>query len=269
MANISGAGAYSTEVVLTQRVFYGQVVPLGYQILLAISSQVVGFALGGILRQFVVWPASMIWPGALVNAALFNTFHNRHSKTDRHISRERFFFIVLACAFAWYWVPGFLFTGLSMFNWICWIAPNNLVVNALFGTASGLGMSILTFDWSMIAFFGSPLVTPVCFLSFFVNSKSLLNLCFQWWAQMNTGIAFIFMFWIIAPILYCAYCDLTTHSGTDDTSQSLIHTTLLTSPFPPRIFSIIPEHLIYPQTSSPMASSILLNMRHILLYFCL
>lgn len=166
MANITTFGAYSTEVVLTQQIFYGQKVPLSFQILLAISSQVVGFSLGGVLRQFVVWPASMIWPGALVNAALFNTFHKgRLVGSDRHISRGRFFLIAVACSFIWYWVPGYLFSALSMFNWVCWIAPNNLAVNALFGTASGLGMSVLTFDWSMIAFFGSPLVMPVCFFS--------------------------------------------------------------------------------------------------------
>ena len=174
MANVTSFGAYSTEVILTQQIFYGQVVPLSYQILLAISSQIVGFAIGGVLRQFVVWPSSMIWPGALVNAALFNTFHKaRYTKADRHISRERFFFIALACSFIWYWVPGYLFTGLSMFNWVCWIAPNNIVLNTLFGTSSGLGMSVLTFDWSMISFIGSPLVTPVCFS--FANLKSLLN----------------------------------------------------------------------------------------------
>lgn len=168
-------GAYATEVVLTQQIFYGQVVPLSYQILLAISSQVVGFGIGGVLRQFVVWPSSMIWPGALVNAALFNTFHKaRYGKTDRHVSRQRFFLIAMACSFIWYWVPGYLFTGLSMFNWICWIAPNNLVVNSLFGTASGLGMSVLTFDWSMISFIGSPLVTPVCY--FLASLKSSLSL---------------------------------------------------------------------------------------------
>lgn len=176
MANISCAGPYSSDVVLTQRVFYGQVVPLSYQILLAMSSQVVGFAFGGMLRQFVVWPASMIWPGALVNAALFNTFHKGgHATSNRNISRERFFLIALACSFVWYWVPGYLFTGLSAFNWICWIAPNNLVVNTLFGTSSGLGMSILTFDWSQISFIGNPLVTPVCFFSL-VSSKFLLSL---------------------------------------------------------------------------------------------
>ncbi|KAF9015044.1 OPT oligopeptide transporter protein-domain-containing protein [Cyathus striatus] len=184
MANVVVGGAYVTDVILAQKIFYGQTVPYGYQILLALSTQILGFSLGGILRQFVVWPSSMIWPGALVNSALFNTLHKNYGKRDRgHMTRERFFCIAMACSFVWYWVPGYLFTALSVFNWVCWIAPNNLVVNALFGTSTGLGMSILTFDWSMIAFIGSPLVTP-------------------WWSEMNTGIAFIIMFWIIAPIIY-------------------------------------------------------------------
>lgn len=184
MANVVVSGAYSTDIVLAQKIFYGQSVPFKYQILLALGSQVLGFSLGGLLRQFVVWPSSMIWPGALVNSALFNTLHKNYGQRDRgHMTRERFFLIAMACSFVWYWVPGYLFTALSMFNWVCWIAPNNLVVNALFGTNTGLGMSMLTFDWSMIAFIGSPLVTP-------------------WWSEMNTGIAFIIMFWIVAPIVY-------------------------------------------------------------------
>jgi OPT family small oligopeptide transporter len=184
MANVVVGGAYSTEVVLTSRVFYNIETPMSFQILLALGSQILGFSLGGLLRQFVVWPASMIWPGALVNSALFNTLHSNYGKKDRgHMTRERFFCLAMLCSFIWYWIPGYLFTALSMFNWVCWIAPNNLVVNALFGTNTGLGMSVLTFDWSMIAFIGSPLVTP-------------------WWSQMNTGAAFILIFWIIAPIVY-------------------------------------------------------------------
>ena len=48
--------------------------------------------------------------------------------------------------------------ALSYFNWVCWIAPNNIVVNQLFGYTSGLGMSLITFDWAQIAYIGSPLV---------------------------------------------------------------------------------------------------------------
>jgi OPT oligopeptide transporter protein len=97
-----------------------------------------------------------------VNAALFNTLHKSYGKDSRrHMSREKFFALVLLGSFLWYWLPGYLFTALSVFNWACWIAPTNPTVNALFGTATGLGMSVLTLDWSMIAFVSSPLVTPV------------------------------------------------------------------------------------------------------------
>ncbi|KAG6817630.1 hypothetical protein H0H87_006258 [Tephrocybe sp. NHM501043] len=184
MANVVVAGAYATDIIITQKVFYGQQVSYAYQILLVLSTQIIGFSFGGFMRQFVVWPSSMIWPGALVNSALFNTLHRNFGQSERgHISRERFFLIALACSFVWYWVPGLLFTALSVFNWVCWIAPNNVAVNVLFGTSSGLGMGIFTFDWSMISYIGSPLVTP-------------------WWSQANTVIAFIVMFWIITPILY-------------------------------------------------------------------
>jgi OPT family oligopeptide transporter len=162
VANTVAYGAYAADIIATQRIFYNQLPSFSYQLMLVLSIQILGCSLGGILRQFVVWPSSMIWPGALVNAALFNTLHKNYGKHERrHLSRERFFAIVLFCSFVWYWVPGYLFTALSVFNWACWIAPNNPTVNALFGTATGLGMGILTFDWSMISYVGSPLVTPV------------------------------------------------------------------------------------------------------------
>lgn len=184
MANVTQMGAYATDTILTQRVFYNQNWGLGYQFLLCISSQVIGYSFAGLIRQFVVWPSSMIWPGALVNAALFNTLHRNYGKKERrHWSREKFFLVAMCCSFVWYWVPGYLWTGLSMFNWVCWIAPNNVVVNQLFGTLSGLGMGLFTFDWSMIAYIGSPLVSP-------------------WWAEANTLVAFIFFFWILTPIIY-------------------------------------------------------------------
>ncbi|RXW18921.1 hypothetical protein EST38_g6931 [Candolleomyces aberdarensis] len=184
MSNVVVAGVYALEVTLSQKIFYGMQVPDSYQVLLSIGSQTFGFCLGGFLRKFVVWPSSMIWPGALVNSALFNTLHKNYGQQDRgHMTRERFFLICLVGSFVWYWVPGYLFTGISFFSWVCWIAPENVTVNALFGVNSGLGMSMLTFDWNMIAFIGSPLVTP-------------------WWSEMNTAAAFILMFWIVAPILY-------------------------------------------------------------------
>jgi hypothetical protein len=163
MANVTAGGAYATDIILAQRLYYGVNTPASYQILLTIGSQLLGFSLAGVARRYLVWPAAMIWPGALVNCALFTTLHQNYGRKERkHNSRERFFVYAMLVSFVWYWVPGYLFTALSVFNWVCWIAPENLVVNTLFGTSTGLGMGLLTFDWSMITFIGSPLVTPVC-----------------------------------------------------------------------------------------------------------
>nr|GAT46480.1 OPT oligopeptide transporter [Mycena chlorophos] len=205
MLNVAYTGAYATDVLLTQQKFFGQHLSWNYQILLILGTQMFGFSLGGMLRQFVVWPSSMIWPSALVSSALFNTLHKHYGRRDRgHMPRERFFLIVCAASFVWYWVPGFLFTGLSVFTWVCWIAPTNTTVNALFGANTGLGMSILTFDWSMISFIGSPLVTP-------------------WWSEANTIAGIVICFWFVVPIMYfknaffTAYMPLSAYVTFDNT----------------------------------------------------
>ena len=80
-------------------------------------------------------------------------------------------------------LPSYLFTALSNFSWVCWIAPNNRVINQLFGVTHGMAMGILTFDWGQIAYTRSPLVTP-------------------WWAAANVGLTIVIFYWTIAPILY-------------------------------------------------------------------
>ncbi|KAJ7102359.1 OPT oligopeptide transporter protein-domain-containing protein [Mycena belliarum] len=207
MINVAYIGAYATDVVATQARYYHQDLPWAYQILIILGTQVFGFSLGGMLRQFVVWPASMIWPSALVNSALFNTLHKNYGKRDRgHMTRERFFMICVAGSFVWYWIPGYLFTALSVFNWICWIAPTNKIVNVLFGTSTGLGMSVITFDWSMISFIGSPLVTP-------------------WWSEVNTIAAVAICFWFVVPIMYfknvlnTAYLPVSAYVSFDNTGM--------------------------------------------------
>lgn len=78
---------------------------------------------------------------------------------------------------------GFLFTGLSMFSWVCWIWPENVTVNQLFGVSNGLGMGLLTFDWGQISWAGSPMMTP-------------------WWTQVNIFVSFVVIQWILVPIFY-------------------------------------------------------------------
>ena len=82
---------------------------------------------------------------------------------------------------------GFLFTALSYFSYACWIAPNNRVVNQLFGVSTGLGYGMLTFDWSQVTWIGNPLATP-------------------WWAEVNWLLGFVLFYWILVPIMY--YCNV-------------------------------------------------------------
>ena len=83
----------------------------------------------------------------------------------------------------WFSAVGYLFEALSIFSFVCWAAPNNVVVNQLFGVHSGLGMSFITFDWTQITWTGSPLMVP-------------------WWAQLQIFIGFVMFFWILTPVLY-------------------------------------------------------------------
>lgn len=69
MANVVSGGAYATDIIAAQRIFYNQHWGAAYQLMLVISTQMFGFSLAGICRRFLVWPSSMIWPATLVNTA--------------------------------------------------------------------------------------------------------------------------------------------------------------------------------------------------------
>ncbi|KAF9075650.1 OPT oligopeptide transporter protein-domain-containing protein [Rhodocollybia butyracea] len=99
------------------------------------------------------------------------------------ITRYRFFLIMTFINFLFFFLPGFIFTALSVFSFVCWAAPDNVVINQLFGVSSGMGMSVLTADWTEISWIGSPLMVP-------------------WWAQVHIFGGFVAFFWVLTPILY-------------------------------------------------------------------
>jgi len=217
MATVGATTAYATDIIAVQRVFYGQNWSFLYKWLLVMSTQLIGFSMGGIARRFLVAPPSMIWPNTLVTCALFNTLHAHHYAGIGErggLNRERFFLYVFCGAAAYYFIPGYLFHALSVFTWVCWIAPNNVKINTVFGYRSGLGFSLLTFDWTQIAYQGSPLATP-------------------WWAEVNVMIGFFLFYWLITPILYftntwnSAYMPLTSIHAYDNTGHRYNHTRIM------------------------------------------
>ena len=169
MVNITWSTPTIISTILAQQINYGQSLTYSYKILLGLSSQLLGLSYGGMFRSVLVWPSSMIYPGTLVSCSLMNTLHRSWGRHEtKHISRLRMFSYVMIGSALWYFVPGFLFTGLSIFNWACWAAPTNKTVNVVFGSLTGMGMGLLTFDWTMISVpsNANSLVSPVGFLNF-------------------------------------------------------------------------------------------------------
>ena len=193
------ANEIQTDIVAVQQVYYKQYYNFSYQWMLVMSTQMIGFSIGGIARRFLVTPPSMskyyccadignnsivppskVWPANLVLCALFNTLHSQEyigMGKRGGLSRERFFVysLVIAtvyCACSAFasslhkprlirtmlsslphtlrtkknygtshpiclvfcfedFFPGYLFTALSTFTWVCWIAPRNGMSNII------------------------------------------------------------------------------------------------------------------------------------------
>ena len=108
----------------------------------------------------------MIWPANLVSVTLMNAMHEKAIPRDPSVfggnmPRYRWFGIITLGAFVYYFIPGFLAQFLSIFAFATFLAPNNVVVNQLFGGSSGLSIIPLTLDWTQISgFVGSPLIPP-------------------------------------------------------------------------------------------------------------
>ncbi|KAL7270071.1 hypothetical protein RUND412_007233 [Rhizina undulata] len=219
-SNVSFGFAFATDVIVEQTHFYHQNPGIMYQILLTLSTQILGYTFAGLTRQWLVYPGAMIWPATLMSTAMFTTLHGEENKVANgwRVSRWRFFMLVFIGGFAWYFLPGLLMPALSYFNVVTWFAPKNVVVANLFGVTSGLGMFPLTFDWAQISYIGSPLMTP-------------------FWAAANVVSGLVLVMWILAPImyytntLYGAYMPILSSGVFDNTGKSYDVSKILTKEF--------------------------------------
>ena len=219
-SNVAFGFAFATDVIVEQTQFYNQKAPITYQLLLTISTQILGYGFAGLTRRFLVRPSDMIWPGTLMSAAMFSTLHKQDNKPANgwKISRWNFFYILWTSSFIFYFLPGLLMPALSYFNVITWFAPKSVVIANLFGVSSGLGLFPMTFDWAQITYIGSPLLVP-------------------FWAAVNVIGGLAIVMWIIAPlfyysnVLYSAYMPILSTAVFDNTGKVYEVGRILTSDF--------------------------------------
>lgn len=178
--------AYNITVQKLDR-FYGNAwADYGYQILLILSTNFMGFGLAGIMRRFAVYPTRSIWPTILPALALNKAIMQPEEHENINgwtISRYSFMILVAALSFVYFWVPEYLFHALSTFNWLLWILPQNFNLTAVTGSNTGLGVNPLpTFDWNIL------------------NSNGALNVPF--FNQLNTYIGMILGMAVILGTYY-------------------------------------------------------------------
>ncbi|KAI5963484.1 OPT2 [Candida pseudojiufengensis] len=154
-----GATSYVSYNILMQKseVFYGNKwADFGYQVLLILSTNFLGIGLAGLMRKIAVYPVQALWPSILPELALNRALLVPEKKENINgwkISGYNFFFICFCGMFLYFWIPDYLFQALSTFNWMTWIAPNNMNLSVVTGFVGGLGLNpISTFDWNIIDF---------------------------------------------------------------------------------------------------------------------
>lgn len=219
-ATFGGGAAYAVDIIIAQRAFYKQDFGRAFEIMLTISNLMLGFGFAGMFHSFLVQPAAMIWPGNLINTALFTALHDHPAPDPAKtfgwgINKYRFFLYVAIGSFVWFWFPGYIAPFLSIFAWVTWIKPQNVLVNQLFGGVTGISLIPMTFDWAQISGFNfSPLIAP-------------------WHAIGNTLIGLVAFTWILTPALhytnygYANYLPISDSGAYDNTAKPYNVSTIL------------------------------------------
>lgn len=203
MASVSYSLPYTDYIVWTQVLpqFFNQPYArqFAYQIIIALSTNFVGYGLAGLCRKFLVYPAYCVWPASLVTIALNAAFHSPESgsvagpfKSVFSMSRLKFFYITFAAMFVYFWFPNFLFQALSYFNWMTWINPSSETTSIITGMTNGLGVNPWpTFDWNILLWDGQdPLMVPFFntlnkFMGMFISMFFIIAV---WWSNVwNTA----------------------------------------------------------------------------------
>ncbi|KAF6790334.1 opt oligopeptide transporter [Colletotrichum sojae] len=171
MANVGKTSPSSRYIIFTQWLdqYFGQkyAQSFGYQILLALSTNLMGFGLADSNHPV---------PGPF--------------KTIYSISRYRFFLVAFGCMFVWFWFPDYIFGALSLFNWVTWIPPDNFTPAAITGVRKGLGFNPLpTFDWNVATHVVNPLIVPfrVTFNTFLGVLVGITIIGLYWTNAYNTA----------------------------------------------------------------------------------
>ncbi|KAJ5726535.1 Oligopeptide transporter OPT superfamily [Penicillium malachiteum] len=140
-----------------------------------------GYSFAALARQILLPDPDYIWPQALMQTTLFETFRKQDTSSPMARRQMKVFFFAILGMTLWQFLPEYVFPFLSSLAFLCWVAPRNPVANFIGSGLGGMGFLNLSLDWSNINWNGSSIMlTP-------------------FWTQVILFLAFAFSCWVLIP----------------------------------------------------------------------
>ncbi|KZT69481.1 OPT superfamily oligopeptide transporter [Daedalea quercina L-15889] len=152
MSTTASDQAIAISVFAAQDLYYSVTVNPAIGIFTLIASQLIGYGLTSLARDYLVYPTWAVYPFIMPQVQLFDAMH-RGQGIFLQKKRRVFFWSILIAIFVWEWFPEYIaptLTGVSIF---CLADRHSAWVTRIFGGAAGnegLGLFALSFDWNYI-----------------------------------------------------------------------------------------------------------------------
>ncbi|KAI5605085.1 hypothetical protein POPTR_001G370100v4 [Populus trichocarpa] len=183
-ANCGAGGVYAVYIITIIKAFYHRGLHPVAAMLLAQTTQLLGYGWAGTFRNILVDSPYMWWPATLIQVSLFRALHEKEKRKKGERTRLQFFAVVFVASFAYYIVPGHFFPSLSALSFVCWIWKRSITAQQIGAGLNGLGIGSFGLDWATVAsFLGTPLAYP-------------------FFAIVNTMVGFILVMYVLVPIAY-------------------------------------------------------------------
>ncbi|KDR78980.1 hypothetical protein GALMADRAFT_224231 [Galerina marginata CBS 339.88] len=161
MSSAAANSALGTEVLAVQRLFYNITPNPGASIFLLFSSQLLGYGIGGLFRNVLLYPSKMLYPGILPLVSMFDALFKDASGAQKKL---RLFWIAFAVIFVWELFPEWIFPLLTGFSIFCIANQKSPDFTRVFGGSNGnegLGLLSICFDWQYISGGYNPMAIPL------------------------------------------------------------------------------------------------------------
>ncbi|KAI1268162.1 OPT oligopeptide transporter protein-domain-containing protein [Xylariaceae sp. FL1019] len=143
-------------------------------------------------------------PTLALNRTLVNGDNRNETINGWRLSRYVMFVYAAIGFFVYYWIPNEFFTGIRLFNWMTWIAPNNFNLATVTGSYGGMGFN------------------PISSLDPSVSGIDVMNTPFfallqQYTMRVLSGLIILIMYYRNA--FWAAYMPINSNTAFDNTRK--------------------------------------------------